>query len=71
MSRQLATLGDKTTSGGQIISATSGFSDNGTQLAMTGDMALCPKCKGSFPLMGTAIHWSSMGKTHVATGDRV
>jgi len=71
MSRQLAKLGDKTTSGGQIISATSGFSDNGTQLAMTGDMALCPKCKGSFPLMGTAIHWSSMGKTHVATGDRV
>jgi pyocin large subunit-like protein/uncharacterized Zn-binding protein involved in type VI secretion len=71
MSRQLAKLGDKTTSGGQIISATSGFSDNGTRLAMTGDMALCPKCKGSFPLMGTAVHWCSTGTTHVATGDRV
>ncbi|MCG8155919.1 S-type pyocin domain-containing protein [Brenneria goodwinii] len=71
MSRQLAKLGDKTTSGGQIISATSGFSDNGISLVMTGDMALCPKCKGAFQIMGTAIHWSSIGKTHVATGDRV
>jgi len=71
MTRQLAKLGDETTSGGQITSATSGFSDNGIQLAMTGDMASCPKCKGSFQIMGSVNHWSSMGKTHVVTGDRV
>ncbi|EEP9809150.1 S-type pyocin domain-containing protein [Salmonella enterica] len=71
MSRQLAKLGDKTTSGGQIVSATSDCSDNGVSLVVTGDMALCPKCKGAFQIMGTDVHWSSMGKSHVATGDRV
>jgi len=71
MTRQIAKLGDRTTSGGQVISASSGCSDNGIQLAVTGDKALCPACNDAFEMMGTAIHWSSMGSAHVATGDRV
>ena len=71
MTRQLAKLGDKTTSGGSIVSAKSGFSDNGVKLALNGDKAYCPKCKDSFLICGTAIHWGSNGTTHVGTGDRV
>lgn len=72
MGRQLARLGDKTTSGGEIISASSTIIEE-RNIALNGDEAWCPKdtCNGAFQIHGTAQHWGEAGKDCVATGDRV
>lgn len=72
MGRQLARLGDKTTSGGQVISASSTMIEE-RNIALSGDKAWCPKdtCNGAFEIIGTAHFWGESGKDCVATGDRV
>jgi len=71
MARALARLGDKTTSGGEIISASSTIIEE-RNIALSGDMAWCPKqtCNGPFQINGTA-HYFAEDKASVATGDRV
>ncbi|WFV83236.1 S-type pyocin domain-containing protein [Citrobacter braakii] len=71
MTRALARLGDKTTSGGEVISASSTIIE-GRNIALNGDMAWCPKetCNGPFQINGTAYHFAE-GKPCVATGDQV
>ncbi|MEX3018222.1 S-type pyocin domain-containing protein [Kluyvera sp. STS39-E] len=71
MSRALVRLGDKTTSGGEVISASSTIIE-GRNVALNGDMAWCPKdtCNGPFQINGTAYHFAE-NKPCVATGDRV
>ena len=71
MTRRLVKQGDRTTSGGKVISATSGLSDEAIRLVLDGDKALCPKCGDSFPIVGTAIYFTSGGRRHVASGDKV
>lgn len=72
MGRQLARLGDRTTSGGEVISASSTIIEE-RNIALSGDKAWCPKetCNGAFQILGTAHHWGESGKDCVATGDRV
>ncbi|GLU37914.1 hypothetical protein Pssp01_20070 [Pseudomonas sp. NBRC 100443] len=67
--RALACLGDKTTYG-EIISATASWFEGNKAIAQTGDLARCSKCKGTFPIFGTAYEWSEQ-QPYVATGDRV
>lgn len=43
-------MGDKTTHGGTVISADMTFDINGRNVARVGDMTVCPKCKGTFPI---------------------
>lgn len=43
-------MGDKTTHGGTVISADVTFDINGKSVARVGDMTVCPKCKGTFPI---------------------
>lgn len=50
MSRPLIVLGDKTSHGGTVISADLTFDINGKYVARVGDMTVCPKCKGTFPI---------------------
>jgi len=71
MSRALVRLGDKTTSGGEVISASSTIVED-RNIALNGDMAWCPKdtCNGPFQINGTAYHFAE-SKPCVATGDRV
>ncbi|WP_380182481.1 S-type pyocin domain-containing protein [Kalamiella sp. sgz302252] len=71
MARALVRLGDKTTSGGEVISASSTIIE-GRNIALHGDMAWCPKetCKGPFQINGTAYYFAE-NKPCVATGDRV
>lgn len=71
MGRALARLGDQTTSGGEIISASSTIIED-RNIALNGDMAWCPKetCNGPFQINGTAYHFAE-DKPCVATGDRV
>ncbi|WP_309328747.1 PAAR domain-containing protein [Silvimonas sp.] len=71
MSGLLAGMGDRTTSGGEVISATSTYMDSGKVMCRSGDQAYCPACKGTFPVSGTAIHWAENGVPMVQNGDRV
>jgi uncharacterized Zn-binding protein involved in type VI secretion len=50
LSRPLIVLGDKTSHGGTVISADLTFDINGKYVARIGDMTVCPKCKGTFPI---------------------
>ncbi|MCK6895584.1 S-type pyocin domain-containing protein [Enterobacter bugandensis] len=71
MTRALVRLGDKTTSGGEVISASSTIIEE-RNIALNGDMAWCPQetCNGPFQINGTAYHFAE-DKACVATGDRV
>jgi uncharacterized Zn-binding protein involved in type VI secretion len=48
--RGVVRLGDKTSHGGQVLSATDSFTVLGKQVALDGDKTFCPKCKGTFPI---------------------
>lgn len=50
MNKPLIVMGDKTTHGGTVISADLTFDINGKCVARIGDMTVCPKCKGTFPI---------------------
>lgn len=41
---------DKTDHGGIVISASSGTIVMGIAAALEGDMTVCPKCRGKFPI---------------------
>lgn len=71
MTRRLARLGDKTTSGGYIATATATIIEE-RKIALLGDTAYCPAetCKGFFEINGTAHHFLE-DKSCVATGDQV
>lgn len=67
--RALACIGDKTTFG-EVVSATATWFEGSKAIAQTGDLARCSKCKGAFPILGTAFDWSEK-QPYVATGDKV
>jgi uncharacterized Zn-binding protein involved in type VI secretion len=48
--RSVIRIGDKTDHGGSVLSASSGTVVMGKPAALEGDMTLCPKCKGTFPI---------------------
>jgi uncharacterized Zn-binding protein involved in type VI secretion len=50
VSRPLIVMGDKTSHGGTVISADMTFDIHGKYVARLGDMTVCPKCKGTFPI---------------------
>ena len=50
MNRPLIVMGDKTSHGGTVISADLTVDINGKNVARFGDMTVCPKCKGTFPI---------------------
>lgn len=54
MNLPLIVMGDRTTHGGTVISADMTFDINGKCVARVGDMTVCPKCKGVFPIKSGA-----------------
>jgi len=50
VSKPLIVMGDKTSHGGTVISADLTFDINGKCVARVGDLTVCPKCKGTFPI---------------------
>lgn len=48
--RGVIRLGDKTTHGGEVISAAQDFTVLGKQVALEGDSTYCPQCKGKFSI---------------------
>ncbi|MEQ4973935.1 PAAR domain-containing protein [Enterobacter cloacae] len=69
MSKGFVLLGDKTTHGGEVISASSTMIVNGKKVALTGDMVSCPKKgHGTNPIVEGSPEWSSDGKAVVVDG---
>lgn len=57
--RGVIRLGDKTTHGGEVISAAQDFTVLGKRVAVEGDSTYCPRCKGKFsviPSGSTRLH---------------
>lgn len=48
--RGVVRLGDKTSHGGEVISASDTFKVIGKQVALDGHLTFCPQCKGKFPI---------------------
>ncbi|MDB5973799.1 MAG: hypothetical protein JWR07_559 [Nevskia sp.] len=48
--RGVIRLGDQTSHGGKVISASDTFKVLGKQVALDGDMTSCPQCKGKFAI---------------------
>lgn len=44
-------VGDKTTHGGTVITGDMTSTMQGKPIARSGDMTVCPKCKGTFPIL--------------------
>ena len=49
--KEVILLGDMTTHGGNIITASSDLTHKGIKVARVGDMVACPRCKGVFPIV--------------------
>ncbi|AMP07656.1 PAAR domain-containing protein [Collimonas pratensis] len=57
--RGVIRLGDKTSHGGEVITASDSFKAMGIAVALEGDMTTCPQCKGKFaiqPANSTRMH---------------
>jgi uncharacterized Zn-binding protein involved in type VI secretion len=55
-------LHDKTTHGGEVISASDDLKAMGVAVALQGDMTWCPHCKGNFKILPTKSQRSHHGK---------
>lgn len=60
--RGVIRLGDKTTHGGEVISAAKDFTVLGKSVALEGDATYCPKCKGKFPIQPSGSTRKHHGK---------
>ena len=71
MTRGVVLLGDKTTHGGNVISASANFTVNGKKVALVGDMVSCPvPGHGTNPIIEGMPQRSCDGRSVVADGCR-
>ena len=71
MFKGLVLLGDKTTHGGAVISASSTMIVNGKKVALIGDKVSCPiPGHGTNPIVEGSSEWFSDGKAVVVNGCR-
>ncbi|WLI76915.1 PAAR domain-containing protein [Kosakonia sp. H02] len=69
MSKGFVLLGDKTTHGGAVISASSTMVVNGKKVALVGDKVSCPKDgHGTNTIIEGSTEWSSDGRAIVVDG---
>lgn len=68
--RGVIRLGDRTTHGGKVISACSDFKALGKGVVVEGDKAICPKCKGVFPVTPAGCDRKHHGKIVAYDGDK-
>jgi uncharacterized Zn-binding protein involved in type VI secretion len=63
-------LGDKTSHGGTVISASTDLKVLGKCVALEGDSVVCPKCKGMFPVQPGKSDRKHHGKQVAYEGDK-
>lgn len=71
MEKAIVRQWDRTTTGGQVVSASSTSSDMGKLWVLSGDLATCGVCKGVFPISGSAIDVMEDGRATVVHWDLV
>jgi len=65
LTRPLIVLGDKTSHGGTVITGDATSTTHGKPMARIGDMTVCPKCKGTFPIsQATSIISDGSGRSY-------
>jgi len=69
--KEVIVLGDMTTHGGKVISASSDLESHGIKVARVGDMVACPRCKGSFPIVEGAPFALDLKSKIARHGDKV
>ncbi|EOA03778.1 PAAR domain-containing protein [Herbaspirillum frisingense] len=67
--RAVIRLGDKTSHGGEVISANDTLKAMGKAVALEGDMTTCPKCKGQFAIQPSNSTRKHHGKQVAYHGD--
>ncbi len=67
--RGVVRLGDKTSHGGVVTSACDSFKVMGIAVALEGDMASCPKCRGKFAIQPVGSTRKHHGKAVAYHGD--
>ena len=68
--RGVIRMGDKTSHGGQVISASDSLKALGKAVALEGDMVVCPQCKGKFPIIVSDSDRKHHGKRVAHQGDK-
>lgn len=63
-------LGDKTSHGGEVITATATIKVHGIALALESDMTRCPKCKGDFAILPSGEGKKNAGRWVAYTGTK-
>jgi uncharacterized Zn-binding protein involved in type VI secretion len=69
--KEVILLGDTTTHGGKVITASDTHKYMGTPIARVGDMVECPQCKGTYPIIEGAPRAFDRGKPIARHGDKV
>ena len=70
MSRAFIVIGDRTSHGGPVISADYTTDIDGKYVARVGDMTVCPRCKGTFPIVTGCPDSEFMGQAPARHGDK-
>ncbi|WP_322049931.1 PAAR domain-containing protein [Paraburkholderia bannensis] len=68
---RLASDGDRTSTGGEVIGRSGMYDERGKMYARKGNKATCGTCKGAWEIYGTANDWMDDGYPMVKDGDRV
>jgi uncharacterized Zn-binding protein involved in type VI secretion len=68
--RGVIRIGDKTSHGGQVVSAQPNLKALGKPVAVSGDMTVCPQCKGVFPIQVANSDRHHHGKAVAYEGDQ-
>ncbi|WP_322069889.1 PAAR domain-containing protein [Paraburkholderia bannensis] len=68
---RLASDGDRTSTGGEVIGRSGMYDERGKMYARKGNKATCGTCKGAWEVYGTANDWMDEGFPMVKDGDRV
>jgi uncharacterized Zn-binding protein involved in type VI secretion len=70
MSQPLIRMGDRTSHGGTVISGDLTWTVYDKAVARVGDLTVCPKCKGTFPITEGADDLNGFGQAAARHGDK-
>ncbi|NRR32196.1 PAAR domain-containing protein [Oxalobacteraceae bacterium] len=70
MSKPIIRMGDRTSHGGTVISGDLTWTIYEKAVARAGDLTVCPKCKGTFPIAAGAGDLTAFGQAVARDGDK-
>lgn len=70
MGKPIIRMGDKTSHGGTVISGDLTWTMYDKAVARVGDLTVCPKCKGTFPITEGANDLNGFGQAAARQGDK-